>query len=147
MEGPHTRVGIAVFVFKDGKFLMGKRRNSHGAGTWTVPGGHLEFGESFEETAAREVLEETNVTIKDIRFGALTNDMFEPEHKHYTCIWMTSDYESGTATLMEPDRCIEWQWCDFDSLPTPLFSPAWEHLLASEFITEIKRRAVESKHA
>lgn len=146
-EGPYTRIGIAVFVFKDAQFLMGKRLNSHGAGTWTVPGGHLEFGETFEETARREVLEETSITIKDVRLGALTNDMFEPEHKHYACIWMTSEYESGTVALMEPDRCIEWKWCDFNTLPAPLFSPAWEHLLSSEFLPEIKRRAEASKYA
>lgn len=53
METKITRVGIGVFVCKNGKFLMGRRKGSHGDGDWSIPGGHLEFGETFEQTAAR----------------------------------------------------------------------------------------------
>ena len=38
------RVGVACFIFKDGKFLMGQRLGSHGDSTWSIPGGHQEFG-------------------------------------------------------------------------------------------------------
>lgn len=133
-----TRIGIGVFIFKNGKFLMGKRLGSHGEGTWSVPGGHLEFGESFADTAKREVLEETGVNIKNIRFGAVTNDFFEKENKHYVTVWMLSDYDSGEATILEPEKCLELEWFDFDTLPSPLFLP-WEELLDSEFIENIKR--------
>lgn len=131
------RIGIGVFIFKNGKFLMGKRMGSHGSGTWSVPGGHLEFSESFADTAKREVLEETGVNIKNIRFGAVTNDYFKKEDKHYATIWMLSDYESGEAIIMEPDKCIGQDWFDFDTLPSPLFLP-WQQLLNSEFLENIK---------
>ena len=132
-----ARVGIGVFIFKNGKFLMGKRMGSHGAGTWSVPGGHLEFGESFADTAKREVLEETGLTISNIRFGAVTNDYFSKEDKHYVTIWVLSDYESGTATILEPGKYVDQDWVDFDTLPSPLFLP-WENLLQSEFLESIK---------
>ncbi|HEX6416469.1 MAG TPA: NUDIX hydrolase [Candidatus Saccharimonadales bacterium] len=132
-----TRVGIGVFVFKDGRFLMQQRQGSHGAGSWSVPGGHLEFGESFEDTAAREVEEETGITIKNIRFGAVTNDVFPDEGKHYVTIWMISEWEGGEARITEPDKCIAQSWETFDSLPEPLFLP-WNQLLQSEFIDDIK---------
>lgn len=132
-----ARVGIGVFVFKDGKFLMGNRNGSHGEGSWSVPGGHLEFGESFIDTARREVLEETGLTIDNVRFGALTNDVFLAEGKHYVSVWMLADYKSGTPVALEPDKYIELDWFDFDSLPTPLFYP-WTQLLRSEFIENIK---------
>lgn len=135
-----TRIGIGVFVFKDGKFLMGKRIGSHGKGSWSIPGGHLEFGESFADTAKREVLEETGLNIKNIHFGAVTNDYFPKEEKHYVTIWMLSDYDSGTATILEPNKCIEQDWFDFNTLPSPLFLP-WEQLLKSEFIENIKSKS------
>ncbi|KAF6793786.1 Nudix hydrolase 1, partial [Colletotrichum musicola] len=54
------RVGVAAIIQrKDGRVVVGKRQSSHGAGTWQLPGGHLEFGESFFDCAARETLEET----------------------------------------------------------------------------------------
>jgi len=132
------RIGIGVFIFKNGKFLMGKRMGSHGEGSWSVPGGHLEFGESFIDTSKREVLEETGVSIKNLRFGAITNDYFKKEDKHYVTVWMLSDYDSGEATILEPNKYIDQDWFDFDTLPSPLFLP-WEQLLKSEFIKKIKK--------
>ena len=55
---------------------------------WAPPGGHIEFGESFEECAAREVFEETGLIIKNPSFYDMTNDVFEKEHKHYVTIFM-----------------------------------------------------------
>ncbi|OYX42415.1 hypothetical protein B7Y94_03475 [Candidatus Saccharibacteria bacterium 32-49-12] len=134
-----ARIGVGVFIIKDGKFLMGQRRNSHGDGTWSVPGGHLEYGESFEETAKREALEETGLEINNVRFAAVTNDYFESEDKHYVTVWVVSEWSSGEAVINEPDKCVALEWYDFDDLPAPLFLP-WRQLLASEFIENIKRR-------
>jgi len=124
---PVPRVGIGVFVWKDGKFIMLQRQGAHGEGSWSVPGGHLEFGESWEECAAREVMEETGMTIADIRFFALTNDIFPQEQKHYITIWMECDWSSGEPENKEPEKCTAMGWYDFKTLPTPLFLP-WEQL-------------------
>jgi 8-oxo-dGTP diphosphatase len=137
MEHPNVRVGIGVFLIKEGKFLIQKRQGSHGEGTWSLPGGHLEFGESFEDTARREVKEETNLTIKNVRFAAVTNDIFADENKHYATIWVLSEWESGELTNMEPNKCTEQRWITLEELPEPLFLP-WKQLLVSEFIDDIK---------
>lgn len=131
------RIGVGVFVFKGHKFLMGKRLGSHGEGTWSVPGGHLEFGESFIDTTKREVLEETGMVIKNVRFGAITNDLFKEDNKHYVTILMLSDYDSGEVSIHEPDKFVEQGWFDFETLPSPLFLP-WQQLLKSEFISAIR---------
>jgi 8-oxo-dGTP diphosphatase len=139
MEHPNARVGVGVFVFKDGTFLLQKRQGSHGEGTWSLPGGHLEYGESFEDTARREVKEESDLNIKNVCFGAVTNDLFVDEHKHYVTIWMVSDWESGEVKNMEPTKCSEQRWVTFDTLPEPLFL-TWNQLFASEFYDQIKAK-------
>lgn len=144
MNDKITRVGVGVFVFKDGKFLIGQRRGSHGTEHWSVPGGHIEFGESFAETATREVMEETGLAIQNVRFGALTNDPFPEEDKHYVSVWMLSDWASGQAQSIECNKFIKLRWCDFDTLPEPLFLP-WRQLLSSQFIEAIKQELAGSR--
>lgn len=117
---------------------MQQRQGAHGAGSWSVPGGHLEFGESFEDTARREVEEETTLAIKNVRFGAVTNDYFADENKHYVTIWMLSDWDGGTERITEPNKCLKQEWHTFEDLPSPLFLP-WEQLLQSDFIDDIKQ--------
>ena len=141
-ESLNPRVGVGVFVFKEGKFLMGQRRGAHGAGSWSVPGGHLEFNESPEETAIREVREETGLEIGNVSFAAVTNDVFTDEGKHYVTLWMKSDWVGGEPTITEPDKFVEQAWVDFDSLPDPLFLP-WRQLLTSEFIESLKAKSKE----
>ncbi|MDD3263355.1 MAG: NUDIX hydrolase [Candidatus Nanoarchaeia archaeon] len=121
MERP--KVGVGVFVLNEGKVLMGQRINSHGSGTWSLPGGHLEFFESFEDCAKREVKEEVGIEIKDVVFAALTNDIFEKENKHYITIFVKSKYDKGTIEIMEPDKCLKWDWFSWDNLPDNLFLP------------------------
>ena len=123
-----VRVGLGVFVWKDGKFLMGQRLGSHGANTWSIPGGHLEFGESWEAGAAREVLEETGVSIDNIRLLTATNDAFPDDNKQYATIWLESDWVSGEPTITEPDKLIKLEWRTFQTLPSPLFEPCWRNL-------------------
>lgn len=119
-------VGMGVFVInKDDKVLLGKRKGLLGEGMWGMPGGHLEWGESLEECAARETMEEAGITIKNMRFGTVTNDIFTDEDKHYVTPWMIAEYQRGEAQRMEPDKCEEWGWFAWnkETLPQPLFLP------------------------
>ena len=133
------RVGLGVFIFKDGKFLMIERQGSHGAGSWSVPGGWMEPGESFEETAKREIKEEVGIKIRNLRFGAITNNIFPEDDLHSVTVWMLSEYDSGEVENLEPQKISRIAWKDFDSLPPQLFKP-WDELLKSEFITDIKKQ-------
>ncbi len=117
------KVGVGVVVIKDKKVLLGKRRGSHGEGAWSFPGGHLEFGESWEQCALRETGEETGIQIGDLRFITATNDLFPRENRHYVTIFLKAAYRSGVLTVMEPDKCERWEWFSSDALPEPLFIP------------------------
>ncbi len=119
-------VGLAVIVVKDNKILIGRRKSkTHGHGTWHTPGGHLEFGESFEKCAKREVKEETGIEIKNVRFLTATNDIFEKEGKHYITIWMLAEWKAGEPEVMEPDKCEGWEWKSWKGVKKlrPLFLP------------------------
>ncbi len=116
---------------------MGCRKGAHGEGSWSVPGGHLDFGETIEEGARREVLEETGLTISNAKIAGVTNDIFKKEGKHYVTIWMTSDWKSGKPKITEPDKFLDIDWYDFKTLPKNLFLP-WKKLLKSDFFPQIK---------
>ena len=125
-------VGIAVIVLKDNRILLGKRKNSHGNGTWALPGGHLEVNESIEGCAAREVLEETGIRIKNLRHGPHTNDIFEKEGKHYVTLFVVADHDSGTLVVKEPRKCEKWEWFEWPPDVQPLFLPL-KNLLKQNF--------------
>ena len=120
-----VRVGVGCWIFNPaGLVLFGQRLSHHGNGTWAPPGGHLEFGETPECTAARELFEETGIKIptKDFRIIGFTNDIF-PD-KHYITIHVRADNIDATPKLMEPNKCATWQWFSLDKLPRPLFLAA-----------------------
>lgn len=102
---------------------MGHRQGSHGADSWGLPGGHLEFGESWEACVSRETLEEVGLTIKNIRFLTATNDVFKSENKHYITIFMIADWAGGQAKVLEPDKCLSIGWFTYDTMPTNIFLP------------------------
>lgn len=110
-------------VIKDRKILLGKRKGAHDQGTWSFPGGHLEFNEEVFNCAIREVKEETGLKINNLRVGPYTNDFFTRDDKHYITLYVLSDWESGVPQVLEKDRCETWEWFNWDELPSPLMTP------------------------
>lgn len=121
------QVGTAMIITRDNKVLLMKRKGPHGHGTWSTPGGHLDFGETPEQGAAREAKEEVGLDVVDIRFRALTNDVFDTTGKHYVTIWMDGK-STGEPTIAAEEEVNELGWFAWDSLPSPLFLPL-ENLL------------------
>lgn len=92
-------------------------------GTWAVPGGHLEFGESFTECASRELFEETGLDVPPERMRYLTtvSSVWDENGQtfHYVTILMGCGLaEDEEPTLMEPDKCEAWKWIDWDNMKT-----------------------------
>ncbi len=126
-------VGVAAIVIKDQKVLLGKRKDAHGSGTWAFPGGHLEFNESIESCAKREVLEETGLSVKNARFATLTNDFFHQNDKHYVTLFVICNHEHGAPEIKEPDKCEAWDWFFWNEFPNPKFL-SLQNLLEQGFI-------------
>ena len=114
------KVGVGVMILKDQRVLLGKRKGSHGEGEYAFPGGHLEYMESFADCARREVMEECEIEIDQIRFQFLANvTTYAP--KHYVHIGLVAEWKSGEPTVLEPEKCESWDWYEIDHLPQPLF--------------------------
>lgn len=122
-EEKRPKVGVAAVVVKGEKVLMGRRLNAHGADMWCFPGGHLEWTETWEQCAARETEEEAGLSVDNVRFLAVTNDVMYADNTHYITIFMVADYAGGDPKVMEPDKMVDWGWFDWDRLPEPLFYP------------------------
>jgi 8-oxo-dGTP diphosphatase len=116
------QVGTAIILTKADKVLLMKRKGPHGTGTWSTPGGHLDFGETPEDCAAREAKEEVGVDVVDIRFRSVTNDLFEASGRHYITIWMEGKVV-GDPFIASEREVEEIGWFAWDALPQPLFLP------------------------
>ena len=121
--GIEPRIGVGVIVRRSGRVLLGCRKGTHGAGTWQFPGGHLKYGESVEDCARRELLEETGLVLRDLQTGIYTNDIFDEANCHYVTLYAVGDWLNGEAELREPEKCEAWDWFEWGRLPRPLFLP------------------------
>ena len=136
MENRKIGVGCGVILIKDHRVLLGKRHDDpkkadtelNLVGTWTMPGGKIEYGESFEEAAKREVLEETGIRLSKVRVLCVNND--KNDYAHFVTIGLVGEEFNGDAKVMEPDEITEWRWFDLKELPKPLYFPS-EKLLAN----------------
>lgn len=123
-------VGMGVILLKEGKVLLGKRHEDpekassllKGAGTWTMPGGKLHFGETFEQGAIREVIEETGIKLNEVKVICINND--QVEGVHFITLGLLSEDFNQEPEVKEPDEITEWNWFDLENLPSPLYFPS-----------------------
>lgn len=122
-EKDKVKVAVSVLIMHENRILLEKRQHAHASGTWGPPTGHIDFGETPEQTAVRETREETGLTISNVSFRAITNDVFTDEHDHYVTIWMQAEHFSGEAKVAAPSEESEVGWYALDALPEPLYLP------------------------
>jgi len=95
---PISGVGAVVYN-KAGKILMVKRAKEPNKGMWSVPGGAIELGETINQAAEREVLEECSVKIEVERILDAAENIVKDENGriryHYVIIDLVAKYVSG----------------------------------------------------
>jgi 8-oxo-dGTP diphosphatase len=108
----HPRVGVGAVVLREGRVLLVRRGAAPAQGLWAIPGGGLRLGESLQQGAEREILEETGIVI---RAGApvFTCDSFHRDEEgrvrfHYVIVDMAADYISGEVKAA--DDALEAGW-------------------------------------
>ncbi len=117
------RVGVgAILLNERDEVLLGRRRGSHGAGEWALPGGSVAFGETLEQAVAREIKEETGLVVVKFTFVSVCDELryIDSDRKHFVDISFLGRYDGGEPRVMEPEKCVEWRWFPLGSLPEPL---------------------------
>lgn len=113
-------VGCGLVIRRDGKVLLYKRVKSPEAGHWSIVGGKVDHMEHALEAARREAEEESGLTIGDVRFLCISEQIIAADRQHWLSLIYVTDDVTGTAQLTEPDKLSDMGWFDVDDLPSPL---------------------------
>ena len=100
---------VGAVVFKDESVLLIKRKNPPNKGQWTIPGGKVQFSETLQQAAKREIFEETGI---NIRAGSPVYqfEVIQPPEYHYYIVDLEADYLSGEPVAQ--DDASEAGWFD-----------------------------------
>jgi ADP-ribose pyrophosphatase YjhB (NUDIX family) len=133
--------GCGVMIMKDNKILLGKRHDDpekadselHGDGQWCIPGGKLDFKETFTKAVKREAKEETDIDVEEVELVSLCSDIVEDAH--FVTAGFISTKFHGEPKVMEPDEIVKWEWFDVNDLPTPMYDPS--HKVIKQYLSKV----------
>ena len=111
-------VGIGAVIVRDGKIALIKRGNEPAKGKWSVPGGHVELGESPEQTVVRETKEETGLDVQNPDLIDVVNNVdLDDKGKikyHYVIIEYFVHVKNDEASAASD--AVELRWVPFDEV-------------------------------
>ena len=120
---PWQNVGVAAIICKDGAVLLEQRAFGSAKRLWALPGGMLEFGEQTEEGLAREVLEETGISVQ-------VGKLLEVMGGQRVCIVFYEAIPTG-GELAKSDESLDVQWFALGTIP-------WEHMAFPRHATVLR---------
>jgi 8-oxo-dGTP diphosphatase len=105
-------VGVGVVVWRGDKFLLVQRGKAPNKGHWSIPGGAQQLGETVNAAAAREVLEETGLSVEvgaliDVVDGIMNNEQGELEY-HYTLVDVVAESPQGEPVAADDAADVAW---------------------------------------
>ncbi|MFI8943180.1 bifunctional class I SAM-dependent methyltransferase/NUDIX hydrolase [Streptomyces syringium] len=122
-----TALGVCVIVTDaERRVLLGLHRS----GVWECPGGKVEPGESLEETAVRELREETSLSAQTDKVEVIALLLDEVGGTNRATAVAVVAVHAGSPTAVEPELVSRWEWARTDALPGPLFVPSAQALRA-----------------
>lgn len=129
------QVGVGAVVFKDEKVLLVQRGTPPSQGLWAIPGGRLALGETLQQAAEREILEETEIVIRAAKpvytFDVIERDDAGRIQFHYVIVDLEAEYISGEPNA--GDDADAAAWISSEELSSLHVSDKTVHLLREVF--------------
>jgi mutator protein MutT len=118
-------VGVAAIVTDNDRFLVAERLSGKMQGMYGAPGGHIEWVETFEEAAVRELQEETGLVAAASDCVVVGVDQeYEPdEDHHWVVIFVRVKRWTGKPMAAEPGKHGPWEWYHAECLPDNTLAP------------------------
>jgi 8-oxo-dGTP diphosphatase len=105
-------LGVGALIYDGDRVLLVQRGKEPLKGFWSLPGGAVESGERVEQALLREVLEETCLTVKIVRFGEIFERIMpDPEGRieyHYVLLDYVCEIESGQPRAGSDSADVRW---------------------------------------
>lgn len=118
----------AAIIVRDDRVLMVRRRIGEGELSWQFPAGGIEAGETAEQAAVRETLEETGLTVEAVK---LLGERVHPKTGRLMSYTACTPVE-GEAHVADEDELAEVAWVEHahipEYVPYGLFEPVQEYL-------------------
>lgn len=131
----HPRVAVGAVVFKDGYVLLVRRGQPPAEDFWAIPGGSVEIGETLQEAAEREILEETGIHIRASKpiytFDVIDRDADGKVRFHYVIVDLAADYVGGEPKA--GDDALEARWVSANEINNLKVSAPTLKLLKTKF--------------
>lgn len=105
--------GVSICVVRDGRVLLAQRaKNDRLKGLWSLPGGHVELGETLRQAALRELGEETGVTA-EIKLVLDAIDIIHRDRKgaverQYALTVFGAEWTAGEARPGSDASAVRW---------------------------------------
>lgn len=124
---PRPIVGIGIIVIRGDQVLLCRRGKPPNVGSWTLPGGAQDVGETCEAAARRELAEETGLTVGPLHFTTYVDTIRRDEDGrvrfHYTILDFAARWEAGEPIAGSDVSEVTWAALD-DLGPYDLWSEA-----------------------
>jgi ADP-ribose pyrophosphatase len=128
-------VAVGAVVFRDNRVLLVRRGQPPSQDLWAIPGGRVEIGETLQEAAEREILEETHITIKALdpvyTFDYIERDGSASVRYHYVIVDLMADYVGGEPRA--GDDAADVRWVAAEELDDLKVSSKTVHLLKTHY--------------
>ena len=135
MSTAQPKIGIGAVVFHRDKVLLVQRKNPPAAGQWAIPGGKIKLGESLQQAAEREIMEETGIRIHArepiYAFDLIQHNAQGDCETHYVVVDVEADYITGQAQAA--DDAADVRWVSAEELDTLPVNSTTRHLLQSRY--------------